>query len=197
MLVQQQEALQARSVQGSTNVDSLDLSSMYEGHDQHAHQYRDTTSSSALHSELSASESPQEGEDDVTLHEERSVDDDTSTQGDDVSLSSDVCSTAPQVVSDDNVPNHLELGHTPYHKKDVKLANALNASKMREIASMHDLQLDFLSHEDLCRAFFKLVARPKVLPRVERKVMVPEVGEAAPKRKRSPRTPPPNAPIPP
>ena len=56
-----------------------------------------------------------------------------------------------------------------------KLANALNASKMREIASMHDLQLDFLSHEDLCRAFFKLVARPKVLPRVEKKVTVPEV----------------------
>ena len=128
MLVQQREALQARSVQGSTKVDSLDLSSMYEGHDQHAHQYRDTTSSSALQSELSASESPQDGEDDVTLHEERSIDDDTSTQGDDVSLSGDMCSSSPQLVSDNDVPNHLERGHTPYHNADVELADTLNSS---------------------------------------------------------------------
>ena len=108
--------------------DSLDLSSMYEGHDQHAQRHHDTTSSSALHSELSTSESPHAGEEDVTLDEVRSIDDDTSTAGDDVSLSEGMCSSAPKVVSDGETPNHLELGHTPYHNIDMELANTLNSS---------------------------------------------------------------------
>ena len=51
MLEQEREARRASSVQETTTADSLDLSSMYEGHDQHAHRHRDTTSSSALHLE--------------------------------------------------------------------------------------------------------------------------------------------------
>ena len=35
-----------------------------------------------------------------------------------------------------------------------KVADALKACKGREIACMHDLPLDFLAHEELCRAFF-------------------------------------------
>ena len=44
-----------------------------------------------------------------------------------------------------------------------KVADALKACKGREIACMHDLPLDFLAHEDLCRAFFLLAARPRAL----------------------------------
>ena len=62
------------------------------------------------------------------MNEVRSIDDDTSIVGDDVSLSKDMCSSAPKVVSDDDTPNHLELGHTPYHHIDVELANTLNSS---------------------------------------------------------------------
>ena len=47
-----------------------------------------------------------------------------------------------------------------------KVADALKACKGREIACMHDLPLDFLAHEDLCRAFFLLAARPRALPSV-------------------------------
>ena len=45
-----------------------------------------------------------------------------------------------------------------------KIASALLACKQKEIASMHNIPLDFLAHEKLCRAFFALAARPKVLP---------------------------------
>jgi hypothetical protein len=119
MLEQEREARRACSVQETTMADSLDLSSMYEGHDQHAQRHHDTTSSSALHSELSTSDSPHAGEEDVTLDEVRSIDDDTSTAGDDVSLSEGMCSSAPRVVSDGEAPNHLDMGHTPYHNKDM------------------------------------------------------------------------------
>ena len=45
-----------------------------------------------------------------------------------------------------------------------KIANALLTCKQKEIASMHNIPLEFLAHEKLCRAFFALAARPAVLP---------------------------------
>ena len=42
-----------------------------------------------------------------------------------------------------------------------KVAGALKACKGREIACMHDLSLDFLAHESLCRAFVVLASRPR------------------------------------
>ena len=47
-----------------------------------------------------------------------------------------------------------------------KVAGALKACKGREIACMHDLSLDFLAHESLCRAFMVLASRPRALPSV-------------------------------
>ena len=45
-----------------------------------------------------------------------------------------------------------------------RIANALLTCKHKEIASMHNIPLEFLAHEKLCRAFFALAARPAVLP---------------------------------
>ena len=45
-----------------------------------------------------------------------------------------------------------------------KIASALLACKQKEVASMHNIPLDFLAHEKLCRAFFALAARPGRVP---------------------------------
>ena len=67
------------SAHGATKANNLDLSSMYEGHDHHAHKYHDIASSSAPRLELTTSDSLQVGKDDITLSEVRSIDGDTNT----------------------------------------------------------------------------------------------------------------------
>ena len=47
-----------------------------------------------------------------------------------------------------------------------KVANALKTCKGRDLATMHDIPLDFLAHEKICRTFFHLAARPLALPSI-------------------------------